>query len=146
MRLQAHPLGLPIYVAPLPAGSIPSVLHSSADERSWGLRDPGCVRRPGTAGGAYSLKKNMADENKSEENPPPLEQVEFDINEADSEVAHTAIRESVKDLNGVREVQFVGGGAVVTFNPIGITKEEICTAIRRSGYRATEITSSPGNA
>jgi hypothetical protein len=34
----------------------------------------------------------------------------------------------------------VGRGAVVTFNPLGITKEEICTAIRRSGYRATEIT------
>jgi hypothetical protein len=39
----------------------------------------------------------------------------------------------------VRDVQFVGGGAVVTYNPIGIPKEEICTAIRRSGYRATEI-------
>jgi len=45
----------------------------------------------------------------------------------------------VKDLNGVRDVQFVGGGAIVTYNPLGITKEEICTAIRRSGYRATEI-------
>jgi len=42
-------------------------------------------------------------------------------------------------LNGVRDVQFVGGGAVVTYNPIGITKENICTAIRRSGSRATEI-------
>ena len=86
----------------------------------------------------------MANEETKEENPPPLEQIEFDINEADSEVAHNAIRDAVKDLNGVREVQFVSGGAVVTFNPIGITREEICTAIRRSGYRATEITSSPG--
>jgi hypothetical protein len=88
----------------------------------------------------------MADDKRTEENPPPLEQAEFDINDADSEVAHRAICDAVNGLNGVREVQFVGGGVVVTFNPIGITKEEICTAIRRSGYRATEITSSPGNA
>jgi len=82
----------------------------------------------------------MANENQYE---PPLERVEFDINDINSEVAHSAVREAVKDLNGVRDVQFVGGGAVVIYNPIGITKEEICTAIRRSGYRATEITSSP---
>ncbi|HEX3818632.1 MAG TPA: hypothetical protein VHW03_10120 [Chthoniobacterales bacterium] len=40
---------------------------------------------------------------------------------------------------GVRDLQFVGGAALITFNPLGITKEEICTAIRRSGYRATEL-------
>ena len=86
------------------------------------------------------------DDNKKSENEPPLEQAEFDINEADSEVAHNAIGDAIKDLNGVREVNFVSGGVIVTFNPIGITKEEICTAIRRSGYRATEIISSPGDA
>jgi hypothetical protein len=88
----------------------------------------------------------MADDKRTEENAPPLEQAEFDINDADSEVAHRAICDAVNGLNGIREVQFVGSGVVVTFNPIGITKDEICTAIRRSGYRATEITSSPGNA
>ena len=88
----------------------------------------------------------MADEDTRDENPPPLEHASFEINDADSEVAHNAIRDAVKDLNGVREVNFVGGGVIVTFNPIGITREEICTAIRRSGYRATEITSSPGEA
>jgi hypothetical protein len=72
---------------------------------------------------------------------PPLEQVEFDINDINSEVAQNAVREAAKDLNGVRDVQFVGGGAIVTYNPLGITKDEICIAIRRSGYRATEITS-----
>jgi hypothetical protein len=86
------------------------------------------------------------DENKKTENDPPLEQATFEINEADSDVAHNAIRDAVKDLNGVREVNFVGGGVIVTFNPIGITKEEICTAIRRSGYRATEITTGAGEA
>jgi hypothetical protein len=88
----------------------------------------------------------MADEKGQAENEPPLEQAEFDINDADSEVAQRAICDAVNGLNGVREVQFVSGGVVVTFNPIGITKEEICTVIRRSGYRATEITSSPGGA
>jgi hypothetical protein len=85
----------------------------------------------------------MADDDQDQ---PPLEQAEFDINDANTDAAHTAICDAVNGLNGVREVQFVGGGVVVTFNPIGITKEEICTVIRRSGYRATEITTSPGQA
>ena len=88
----------------------------------------------------------MADDDKKTESEAPLEQVEFDMNDADSEAAHRAVCDAVNGLNGVREVQFVGGGVVVTFNPIGITREEICTAIRRSGYRATEITSDPGDA
>jgi hypothetical protein len=86
----------------------------------------------------------LAEDARGETNEPPLEQVEFDNNDINSEVAQDAVREAVKNLNGVREVQFIGGGAVVTYNPVGISKEEICTAIRRSGHRATEITSSPG--
>jgi hypothetical protein len=69
----------------------------------------------------------------------PLEQVEFDINDINSEVAQNTVRAALKDLNGVRDIQLVTGGALITYNPLGITKEEICTAIRRSGYRATEI-------
>jgi hypothetical protein len=82
--------------------------------------------------------------NESAVNDPPLEQVEFDVNDISSNEARRAICDAVKDVNGVRDVQFVSGGAIVTYNPIGITKEEICTAIRRSGHRATEITNSPG--
>jgi hypothetical protein len=81
----------------------------------------------------------MADDSKKTEDEAPLEQVEFDVNDADSEPAHRAICDAVNGLNGVREVQFVDGGVVATFNPIGITKEEICTAVRRSGYRATSF-------
>jgi hypothetical protein len=75
----------------------------------------------------------------TEENQAPLQQVEYDINEINSQVAQDTVRNAVKDLNGVRDVQFVGGGAIITYNPLGVTKEEICTAIRRSGYRATQI-------
>jgi hypothetical protein len=88
----------------------------------------------------------MGHEERSETNDPPLEQVEFDVNDINSDEARRVVCDAVKDLNGVRDVQFVSGGAIVTYNPIGIRKEEICTAIRRSGYRATEITSSPGEA
>src|SRR2546421_4036847 len=106
------------------------------------------MTRPGLSATANSFRRrnSMADDDPNEQNQPPLEQAEFDINDANTEVAHRAICDAVNGLNGVREVQFVGGGVVVTFNPIGITKEEICTAIRRSGYRATEITSSAGEA
>jgi hypothetical protein len=85
----------------------------------------------------------MADENRGAENEAPLERVTFEMNEVNSPEATRAICEAVNGLNGVRDVQFVGGGALVTFNPLGITKDEICTAIRRSGYRATEITAGP---
>jgi hypothetical protein len=81
----------------------------------------------------------MADENQETTNEAPLEQVTFEMNEASSPEAISAIREAVHGLNGVRDIKFIGGGALVTFNPLGITKGEICTAIRRSGYRATEI-------
>jgi len=99
------------------------------------------------ATGVFFRRRNfMADDDPNQQNQPPLEQAEFDINDANTDAAHQAICDAVNGLNGVREVQFVSGGVVVTFNAIGITKEEICTVIRRSGYRATEITSSPGNA
>jgi hypothetical protein len=69
----------------------------------------------------------------------PLEQVTFELTEVNSAEAVRTVCDAVRDLNGVRDVQFVGGDAVVTFNPLGIRKEQICTAIRRSGYHATEI-------
>ena len=69
----------------------------------------------------------------------PLEQVTFELTEVNSPKAVGRVCDEVRDLNGVRDVQFVGGDAVVTFNPLGIRREQICTAIGRSGYVATEI-------
>jgi hypothetical protein len=85
----------------------------------------------------------MAEPNNKTSEEAPLERVTFELTEANSPEAVQAIRGAVDDLNGVRDLQFVGGGALVTFNPLGITKEEICTAIRRSGYRATELPTAP---
>jgi hypothetical protein len=90
---------------------------------------------------ASSVSFMMAEENQETKDEAPLEQVTFEMNEASSPEAMSAIREAVRGLNGVRDIEFIGGGALVTFNPLGITKEEICTAIRRSGYRATQINS-----
>jgi hypothetical protein len=100
--------------------------------------------RPKQPSEAYFYRSIMADaDNKKAESDPPLEQATFEINDANSEEAHNAMRDAVKDLNGVHEVNFAGGGVIVTFNPIGITKEEICTALRRSGYRAPKFTAIP---
>lgn len=84
------------------------------------------------------FSSSMAEQNQSE---PALEQAKFDINNINSADARNTVRDAVKDLNGVRDVQFVGCCEVVTYNPIGITKEKMCSAIRRSGYRATAIES-----
>ena len=65
----------------------------------------------------------------------PLRQARFDVNDADCEVARATVRQVLQDLDGVREVQFLGAGALVTYNPLGVTTEEICTAITQIGYR-----------
>lgn len=65
-----------------------------------------------------------------------LEQAEFDVNDADCEVARATVRQVLQDLNGVRAVQCLGSRAVVTYNPIGVTAEEIRSAIRQIGYQA----------
>lgn len=72
---------------------------------------------------------------------PPLEQAEFDVDDIRSEVARATVRQLLKELNGVRDVQFFAGEAVVTYNPLDVSKDEICQEIRLSGYRATEIES-----
>jgi hypothetical protein len=67
----------------------------------------------------------MGNQTGSERNEAPLEQVEFDINDLELDAARTTVLEAIKDLNGVHDVKFYGGGALVTYNPLGITKEEI---------------------
>ena len=71
----------------------------------------------------------------------PQERVAFEINDVNSPEATMALCAGVQGLNGVREVQFVDGAAIVTFNPLGITKEEICTALQRAGYHPSIIES-----
>src|ERR1044071_1995126 len=68
----------------------------------------------------------------------PLEEVSFDIEGIDSPAAVMTICAGMQGLNGIRDMRFVGG-ARITFDPLGISKEEICTALARGGYRATEI-------
>ena len=48
----------------------------------------------------------------------------FEINDVNFQEAMMALCAGVKGLNGVRDVQFVGSGALVTFNPLGITKRK----------------------
>ena len=70
---------------------------------------------------------------------PSLEQVDFDANDLDCEVARATVRQLLQDLAGVRDVLFFGDAATVTYSPIGVTKQEICSVIRQMGYQATEI-------
>lgn len=70
---------------------------------------------------------------------PALEQLDFDVNGIDCEVARATMRQLLQDLNGVCDVLFLDGAATVTYNPVGVTKEEVCSAIRDMGYHATEI-------
>ena len=72
---------------------------------------------------------------------PPLEQAAFDVDDISSEMARATVRQLLKQLNGVHDVQFFGSEVVVTYNPFDVSRGEICQEIRRSGYRATEIES-----
>lgn len=60
-----------------------------------------------------------------------LEQAEFDVNGVDCKLARATVRQVLADLNGVRDVQFRDGAAIISYNPVGVTREEICAAIRQ---------------
>ncbi|MDB6148675.1 MAG: hypothetical protein JWQ44_123 [Chthoniobacter sp.] len=55
----------------------------------------------------------------------------------DTDTAEERVKVALEKIPGIQAVRLVQRGAFIRYNPIGITKEEICTLIRRAGYRAS---------
>src|SRR4051812_19960833 len=63
-----------------------------------------------------------------------LEEIEVAINDLDSTVAQQNAIGALDDLPGIRGVRAVRGGLMISYNPIGISCEEIRDAIERAGF------------
>ncbi len=63
------------------------------------------------------------------------EELELGIGGLDSDVAEEKVAALLRNLHGIHGVRLVrGGGAHIIFNPLGITKEEICATLRQAGF------------
>ena len=75
-----------------------------------------------------------------------FEELEIAINDLDSAPAEQNVKAALSDLPGIRSVRLVRGGAQISYNPLGISKEAIRDAITRAGFTIDGIESSTGNA
>lgn len=65
-----------------------------------------------------------------------LEELDLVIPNMDTDEMQLRAGEIVRGLPGVQAVQLVDGGALVSYRAGAVTKEEICGALRQSGFRA----------
>ena len=70
------------------------------------------------------------------QNISPAE-LDLAIPDMDSKTAELAVKASLEQLPGIVNVRLVERGAFARYNPAVITKDQICTAVRQAGYRAS---------
>lgn len=61
-------------------------------------------------------------------------ELELGIEGLDTEAAGVTLRTALKGLKGIHAARVVTGGVHVTYNPLGITPQEIREAVRRVGF------------
>ncbi|MEA3212332.1 MAG: hypothetical protein QOE70_5389 [Chthoniobacter sp.] len=74
---------------------------------------------------------------KAESAAAPAEELDLAIPDMDTVAAEMQVKEILEKLPGIQAVRLVGRGAFIRYNPIGIDKDQICAAIRQSGFRAS---------
>ena len=65
-----------------------------------------------------------------------LEELDLMIHNMDTREAELGAQKALEALPGVRVARIVRGGVWLRYNPRGTTKELICDALHRAGYRA----------
>jgi hypothetical protein len=65
------------------------------------------------------------------------EELDLMIPDMDTDGAEVQVKGILERLPGIKYVRLVQRGALVRYNPAGIAPNEICTAIRQSGFRAS---------
>lgn len=63
-----------------------------------------------------------------------FEEIEVTINDVDNIQAEENLRSTLRDLPGVRAARISRGGAMISYNPLGISAEQIRSAIERAGF------------
>jgi len=62
-------------------------------------------------------------------------ELELGVEDLESELEEERLAELLKGLHGVHGVRLVrGGGVHILYNPLGITADELCETVRRSGF------------
>ena len=67
------------------------------------------------------------------------EELELGIGGLDSIEAEEKLASALRGLHGIHGVRLVRGGAHIIFNPLGITRDEICAEVRRAGFALDTI-------
>lgn len=66
-----------------------------------------------------------------------VEELDLMIPDMDAGRTEEQVKAVLEKLPGIRSVRLIERGALIRYNPNGIGPGEICTAIRRSGFRAS---------
>lgn len=69
----------------------------------------------------------------------PVEELDLAIPDMDSETAETEVQAILKRLPGIESVRLLPRGAFVRYHAADTDKEQIITAIRQSGFRASNF-------
>jgi hypothetical protein len=64
------------------------------------------------------------------------EELDLAIHDMDSATAENEVQAILKRLPGILAVRIIQRGVWIRYNPGGINKDQIVTAIRQSGFRA----------
>lgn len=63
-----------------------------------------------------------------------FKELELGLGDLDTEPAEERLRGALKGLRGIHAARLVKGGAHITYNPLGITPDEIREVVRRAGF------------
>ena len=67
------------------------------------------------------------------------EEIEVSIDDLDGGQTGQTFTSSLEGMPGIRAIRVVRGGAMISYNPQGVTQREIQTAIERAGFRVDGI-------
>jgi hypothetical protein len=79
----------------------------------------------------------MQNNNSTQSSSAPNEELDLMIPDMDSAETETSVQSVLQRLPGIQAVRIIQRGAWIRYNPLGISPDEICTAIRQSGFRAS---------
>ncbi len=81
----------------------------------------------------------MSESESSASRQTAFQEIEVRINDVDSIESEELLRNAFKDLPGIRAARIMRGGATISYNPDGISVEQIRDFIQRAGFTVDGI-------
>jgi len=94
----------------------------------------GAVMKPVTA---RTNLISMQNNNSTHSHAAPAEELDLMVPDMDSAETETSVQSVLQKLPAIQAVRIIQRGVWIRYNPLGISPDEICTAIRQSGFRAS---------